>query len=97
MPEGVYNVNIDGQAATTWEIFPICVPTVGDLREPLLLPVACTLKVTPDQSGWRARRKWSAVSGNSSTTNPTVVPVPTAARPLNTTIYRFDPYTGSAP
>ena len=49
VPEGVYNVNIDGQATTTWEIYPICVPTVGDLREPLLLPVACRLKVTPDR------------------------------------------------
>ena len=47
VPEGVYNVNIDGQATTEWEIFPVCVPTVGDLREPLLLPVACRLKVTP--------------------------------------------------
>ena len=45
--EGVYDVNIDGQAQSTWEIWPICVPTVGDLREPLLLPVACTLKVGP--------------------------------------------------
>jgi len=44
-PEGVYTVNIDGQATTQWEIFPSCVPTVGDLREPLLLPVACRLKV----------------------------------------------------
>jgi hypothetical protein len=47
VPEGVYTVNIDGQATTEWEIYPICVPTVGDLREPLLLPVACRLKVTP--------------------------------------------------
>ena len=31
-PEGVYDVNIDGQAQTTWEIWPICVPTVGGKR-----------------------------------------------------------------
>jgi hypothetical protein len=47
VPEGFYNVNIDGQAATTWDIRPVCVPTVGDLREPLLLPVACRLHITP--------------------------------------------------
>jgi hypothetical protein len=50
-PEGVYTVRIAGQAETTWEIYPICVPTVGDLREPLILPVACRLKVTPFRRG----------------------------------------------
>jgi hypothetical protein len=51
VPEGVYTVNIDGQAQTTWEIYPVCVPTVGDLREPLLLPVGCRLKITPAGRG----------------------------------------------
>ncbi|VEG40342.1 putative secreted protein [Mycolicibacterium flavescens] len=50
-PEGVYTVKIAGQAETTWEIYPICVPTVGDLREPLILPVGCRLKVTPAGRG----------------------------------------------
>ncbi|MGE2722697.1 hypothetical protein [Mycolicibacterium celeriflavum] len=50
-PEGVYTVKIAGQAETTWEIFPVCVPTVGDLREPLILPVGCRLKVTPAGRG----------------------------------------------
>ncbi|KUH83854.1 hypothetical protein AU186_04420 [Mycobacterium sp. GA-1999] len=50
-PEGVYNVRIAGQAETTWEIYPICVPTVGDLREPLILPVGCRLKVFPAGRG----------------------------------------------
>lgn len=50
-PEGVYTVHIAGQAETTWEIYPICVPTVGDLREPLILPVGCRLKVTPAGRG----------------------------------------------
>jgi hypothetical protein len=49
--EGVYNVNVDGQASTTWTISPICVPTVGDLRDPLLLPVACRLKITAFRAG----------------------------------------------
>jgi hypothetical protein len=51
VPEGVYTVNVDGQSTTEWEIYPICVPTVGDLREPLLLPVGCRLKVTPTGRG----------------------------------------------
>ena len=92
MPEGVYNVNIDGQATTTWEIYPICVPTVGDLREPLLLPVACKLKVTPDrQPGAEAvmvGNQWQfvyeEVDGRT---------CPDGTRAPQTTIYRFDPYT----
>ena len=68
-PEGVYDVNIDGQAQTTWEIFPICVPTVGDLREPLLLPVACTLKVGPSNMAGREARmvdgQWQFVYNDS--------------------------------
>ncbi|ULE35807.1 hypothetical protein K3G64_17815 [Mycobacterium sp. IDR2000157661] len=50
-PEGIYSVRIGDQAETTWEIYPICVPTVGDLREPLILPVACRLRVTPAGRG----------------------------------------------
>jgi hypothetical protein len=43
--EGVYAFNAPGLPPAEWTIYPICVPTVGDLREPLELPVACTLKV----------------------------------------------------
>jgi hypothetical protein len=51
-PEGIYTVNLDGQATKTWQIYPVCVPTVGDLRDPLLLPVACRLKIMdPGQPG----------------------------------------------
>lgn len=47
MMEGVYTyVQPDGLVAK-WTIFPICVPTVGDLRNNLELPVACTLHVSP--------------------------------------------------
>ena len=44
--EGVFTYMQEGQPPATWTIYPICVPTVGDLREPLYLPVACTLHVT---------------------------------------------------
>ena len=44
--QGVYNyMPKDGQAGT-WTIYPSCVPVVGDLREPLNLPVACRLHVS---------------------------------------------------
>jgi hypothetical protein len=61
-PEGVYTVNIDGQASKTWTITPICVPTVGDLREPLILPVACRLNIVdpgqPGASAVEVRSRW---------------------------------------
>ena len=92
VPEGFYNVNIDGQASTTWEISPICVPTVGDLREPLLLPVACRLKVFPDnQPGAEAvmvMNQWQfdydLVDGRT---------CPDGSKAPQQTIYRFDPYS----
>ncbi|WP_280831570.1 hypothetical protein [Mycolicibacterium frederiksbergense] len=43
--EGVYSYNQEGLSAETWGIYPSCVPTVGDLREPLELAVACRLHV----------------------------------------------------
>jgi hypothetical protein len=43
--EGVYTYNEPGQPIATWNLYPTCVPVVGDLREPLYLPVACTVHV----------------------------------------------------
>ncbi|MDY6997992.1 MAG: hypothetical protein SW019_15440 [Actinomycetota bacterium] len=43
--EGVFNYTpAEGQGGT-WTIYPSCVPVVGDLREPLYLPVGCRLHV----------------------------------------------------
>jgi hypothetical protein len=92
VPEGVYNVNIDGQASTTWEIYPICVPTVGDLREPLLLPIACRLKVTPaGQPGAEAKMigdRWTFVYDR---IDGRTCPDGTSAP--ETTTFSFDPYS----
>lgn len=43
--QGIYNYQQEGLDAATWTIYPSCVPVVGDLREPLYLPVACMLHV----------------------------------------------------
>lgn len=90
-PEGVYDVNIDGQAQTTWEIWPICVPTVGDLRDPLLLPVACTLKVGPSNLAGRDARmvdgQWQFVYNDSKRTCPDGSTAPQQM------IFRFDGYS----
>lgn len=44
--EGVYSYN-QGDVVAEWTIWPSCVPTVGDLRENMELPVACRLHVAP--------------------------------------------------
>jgi hypothetical protein len=44
--QGVYNYVSEGQTGT-WDIYPSCVPVVGDLREALYLPVGCQLHVSP--------------------------------------------------
>ncbi|WP_370329593.1 hypothetical protein [Mycolicibacterium hippocampi] len=44
--EGVFDYTPAEGLAGTWSIYPSCVPVVGDLREPLYLPVGCRLKVS---------------------------------------------------
>jgi hypothetical protein len=46
MMQGVYTYT-QGNVVAEWTIYPICVPTVGDLRDNMELPVACTLHVGP--------------------------------------------------
>jgi hypothetical protein len=91
VPEGVYAVNIDGQASTTWEITPICVPTVGDLREPLLLPVGCRLKIRPPTgSGAEAvvtNGQWTAVYDSADGRT-----CPDGSRAPQKIVYAFDPF-----
>jgi hypothetical protein len=45
--QGVYNYTAQDGTTGTYSIWPSCVPVVGDLREPLNLPVACRLHVIP--------------------------------------------------
>jgi hypothetical protein len=93
VPEGYYNVNIDGQASAVWEIFPICVPTVGDLREPLLLPIACRLKVTPDTGEGGAEAVMVMNQWQFGYKNPAGRTCPDGSKAPQETVYRFDPYS----
>jgi hypothetical protein len=55
--EGIYGYD-QGDIHAEWTIYPSCVPTVGDLRDNLELPVACRLHVSPSSprvSGGDAR------------------------------------------
>ena len=54
--EGVYTYTQEGQPPATWTVYPICVPTVGDLREPLYLPVACVARDGFSEMGGGAAR-----------------------------------------
>ena len=47
--QGIYGYN-QGDLHAEWTIYPSCVPTVGDLRNNLNLPVACRLHVAPSSS-----------------------------------------------
>jgi hypothetical protein len=47
--EGIYSYD-QGDVHAQWTIYPSCVPTVGDLRDNLELPVACRLHVGPAPS-----------------------------------------------
>jgi hypothetical protein len=93
VPEGVYTVNVAGQAETTWEIYPICVPTVGDLREPLLLPVGCRLKVTPAGRGGSEAVQVGGRWTFSSNTFETVKKCPDGSEAKQDEIYSFDGVT----
>ncbi len=44
--QGMYTYNAPGLPPATWTIFPLCTPVVGDLRQPLELPVACLMHIT---------------------------------------------------
>ncbi len=44
--QGVYTYSSEGQTGT-WSLYPSCVPTVGDLRVALEIPVGCQVHVGP--------------------------------------------------
>jgi hypothetical protein len=45
--QGEYTYTPQQGEGGTYEIWPSCVPVVGDLRQPLDLPVACRLHIAP--------------------------------------------------
>jgi len=47
--QGVYNYTPDQGDSGSYEIWPSCVPVVGDLRQSLDLPVACRLHMSPSE------------------------------------------------
>ena len=87
--EGVYTANIDGQGTSDWTIFPSCVPTVGDLREPLYIPVSCRLHVIPaGRQGADARMvgdRWTFQYNETDSKT-----CPDGSKAARTEIYSFD-------
>lgn len=43
--EGFYTYAQPDGTTALWRVYPSCVPVVGDLREPLYLPVGCHLSI----------------------------------------------------
>src|SRR3954453_10009697 len=88
--EGIYSFNAEGSTPAEWTIYPLCTPTVGDLREPLESPVACRLKVvsaTPGKYTFELNNlngggdaRLTGACGSSPRTRPTGFSVQTAAR-----------------
>jgi hypothetical protein len=94
--QGIYTYTQEGVAPTTWTIYPSCVPTVGDLRDNLELPVACRLHVAPTPStqvaGGDARLtgdKWQFTTGKK---DGLTCPDGVNTAPINET-YTFDDAT----
>lgn len=92
--QGIYTYT-QGDIVATWTIYPTCVPTVGDLRDNLELPVACTLHVSPNPSklvkGGDARLTGGQWSFNASRKDGFVCPDGTTASSLE--VYKFDDLT----
>ncbi|WP_422746345.1 hypothetical protein ACN27E_01915 [Mycobacterium sp. WMMD1722] len=49
--DGVFTYTQPDGLTADWTIYPTCVPVVGDLREPLYLPVGCVLHVESNSPG----------------------------------------------
>ena len=49
--QGVYTYTPEQGDERQYQIWPSCVPVVGDLREPLDLPVACRLHMVAPSAG----------------------------------------------
>jgi hypothetical protein len=94
--QGVYSYT-QGNIVAEWTIYPICTPTVGDLRDNLELPVACMLHVAPKPSttvnGGEARLVGGLWTFNTSKKDGLVCPDGSTA-PIQET-YKFDDVTMS--
>ena len=77
--EGVYNYTPQDGDSGSWEIWPSCVPVVGDLREPLNLPVACRLHMSPSTGLTGGDATWPGASGSSARRRRKACSAPMAA------------------
>ena len=87
--QGVYTYVQEGKSPSTWTIFPMCVPTVGDLREPLYLPVACALHVA-SSSGRAGDARLTSGRWTFTLKYPEGVACPDGSKAETTENYAFD-------
>lgn len=100
--QGVYNYVEEGINPTTWTITPVCVPTVGDLREPLYLAVACKLLIAASTPSTGDGAGKDTYAGNAILTNnvwtfsfqrPDGVQCPNGGTAAGMEMYEFDDRT----
>lgn len=94
--EGIYGYT-QGDVTAEWTIFPSCVPTVGDLRANLELPVACRLHVAPSNTrvaGGDARLAGNVWKFSTTKKNGMTCPDGVTKAPIMET-YEFDDITMS--
>jgi hypothetical protein len=94
--QGIYTYTQEGVGPTTWTFYPSCVPTVGDLRDNLELPVACNLHIAPTPStkvaGGTARLTGGKWQFTTSKKDGLTCPDGVNTAPINET-YTFDDAT----
>lgn len=99
--QGFYSYFQEGVGPTTWKINPLCAVVVGDLREPLYLPVGCKLYVAGSTPSDGVTPK-DAYGGNAVLTNnlwtftvprPEGLTCPDGSKGPTVETYQFDDLT----
>ncbi|MEW5808736.1 MAG: hypothetical protein AB1925_04710 [Actinomycetota bacterium] len=89
VPQGIYSYSASNGETATWEIWPSCVPIVGDLREPLDLPIGCSLNIKAS-TGRSGRAKLSGDQWLFIDDNYMGITCPDGTTASVLTTYRFD-------
>jgi hypothetical protein len=91
--EGVYDYTPEQGDSGTYQIWPSCVPVVGDLREPLNLPVACRLHMIPSRGLTGGDARLTGGVWEWTTTQPQGMQCPDGSWALTTETLKFDDLT----
>lgn len=88
--QGVYTYTQDDMAPQSFTVSPSCVPTVGDLREPLELAIACRLHVETSRGLKGGDARLTSGMWTYSTLVPDGMQCPDGSWVPTTETYKFD-------